>query len=115
MATKSGYKYKYKVTQHLKDRYRERILHPKQKSISIPDMDKIIEDELYNSYENKSVWNNTGFISYVYDKYGINDYHFLMSDKTIFICIKKEFIYNVITCFPRKDSRVNHFGKSNNY
>jgi len=115
MKEKVESKYYYKFTQHLRKRYRERILHPKKKRISIPEMDKIIADELYTSTENKSVWNNTGFISYIFDVYGTNDYHFMMSDDTIFVCIKENDINNVITCYPRRDSHIKHFDKANKY
>lgn len=108
--------YKFKFTRHLRDRYRERILHPKQKNISIREMDAIIGEEISNASENKSVWNNTAFTTYIFEKYGPEDCHFFTSDETIFVTIKKEDgPWVAVTCYPRKDPTVNHFAKYNGY
>ena len=116
MSKQNKQHHKFKFTRHLRERYRERILHPKKKKISIREMDSIIGEEIESAEENKSVWNNTAFTTYIFEKYGTEDYHFFTSDDTIFVTIKKDNnLWVVVTCYPRKDPIVNHFAKSNGY
>ena len=107
---------KFKFTYHLRERYRARILHPKNKNISAKEMDSMIGKEINGAVENKAVWNNTGFTTYIFERYGVEDYHFLTSDNTIFVTIKKVGgPWTVVTCYPRKDPLVNHFAKTHSY
>lgn len=108
--------YKFKFTTHLRQRYRERILHPKQRKISVRELDSLLGKEINSAKENKSVWNNTSFTTYLFERYGQEDYHFFTSDDTIFVTIKKpEGPWVAVTCYGRKDPIVNHFSKSNGY
>ena len=106
---------KYIITNHALNRYVERILSSKSNQMSLQEQHDTLYKELEFATENKSVWNNTSFITYTINKYGSYDYHFLTSNNTIFVTVKKpNSPLIVITCYDRKHSKINHLSKKRN-
>lgn len=76
--------------------------------------DAKIANRLDTAEENKSYINNTGFMSWYYEKYGYDKrFEFLVSDELLFVVVYDDGKKIVVTCVPSKTHTVgkNHLGK----
>lgn len=103
----------YVASNHAKERIIERLSINKNKC----DVDNIVVDLLKVSIENKMIFNDTAYISRLYEKYGTEEkFKFLECNECIFVCKEKSpNFYVVVTCIARDGSTKKHFLKKPRY
>ena len=93
---------RYILTNHVRDRYQNRFSAGGPNITRGALLDELI-NELKQSKENHRVFNDTEFISYIYDRYGTEHrVKFMQSGDVIFICKqhdKRSDCFIVTTCY----------------
>jgi hypothetical protein len=103
----------YVASKHAKERIIERLGINAHKC----DVDAMIVELLKASVENKMIFNNTAYISRLYEKYGTEEkFKFLECNECIFVCKEKSpNFYVAVTCIARDGSTKKHFLKKSRY
>lgn len=103
----------YVASKHAKERVAERL----GINVNQQDIDQVVIELLKSSCENKMIFNNTAYISRLYEKYGTEErFKFLENKECIFVCREKSPNFFVaVTCIARDTSTKKHFYKKNRY
>jgi hypothetical protein len=104
--------YRYIITHHAREKMRERFgskCNPCDMKAGNIEVIKLLSE----SKENKSIFNNTEFISNIYEKYGSKQrVKFLQHGSKVFIALAHEEFENcfvVVTCYEGTSSTKQHF------
>jgi len=108
---------KYIYTNHARERIIER--YPRDcKGMNEDELNNFLDSLLSRSHENKSIFNDTLFITSIYEKYGPVRYKFMEVDDYLFITVAHEKlnnVYIVVTSYPRSSTSHKHFHKKRKY
>lgn len=104
---------RFVATIHAKQRVAERL----GIDITRNDIELIVNELLKSSTENKMIFNNTAYISRIYEKYGTDEkFKFMECKECIFVCKEKSpNFYLAVTCLARNNCTKKHFFKKTRY
>jgi len=89
----------YKFTEHSKRRFRERFPEKVASNNIILSLKRCLDEATLN----KSIHNNTRFISQLYEKHGFESMQFYTNESVVFVCRGE----NLVTVYDLKDSVFN--------
>jgi hypothetical protein len=103
----------YVASNHAKERVAERL----NINVNHQNIEEVVIELLKSSSENKMIFNNTAYISRLYEKYGTDKkFKFLESKECIFVCREKSpNFFIVVTCIIKETSTKKHFLKKLRY